>query len=1369
MPEIKQNFIKGKMNKDLDERLIPKGEYREAQNIHITESEGSDAFAIENVLSNELITSTVSNLSTNVYGEGYEVIGYCKDLARKRIVYFITNFTCDSFTDDIRSISRALGAGSAYAPYGHDCAIVLYDIENGFQGTLVHGSWLNFSKNHLITGVQIIDDLLFWTDNLNQPRKINIQTALDNFVSKTNQYYDCEENISVAKYAPYKPIMLHNDDASSGLPTLDDSVKSDYMKERFIRFSYRYKYDDGEYSLIAPFTQAVFEPLNKGIITNSFTDDERNSTTNEPTVLTGKKEVYKKGIVDIMQNRINKVELRIPLPNKNEFGDISDGVVLVDPQPSAGSYSNDYNIKEIDIILKESDGVSFKLVKTIKLDEVDSLDLSIYTTRPNVTGAIHPRSCLKYTYKASEPFKVLPESEVTRVYDQVPVIAKTLEIVGNRVVFGNYVENYNYPTDANNKKGINYVVSSVTKGENDQAGLNVSDEPYVDGLKQWMHRTYKYHTVKQRRTYQVGIIFSDIYGRQSPVILSSNVEFNNPDTYTMPEVTSSNFYQNTDGSWSNDSDDNAYAYGKSLTIDFQDNILTNDSKFVAFTKYSESTRAKFYNPHGWYSYRIVVKQQEQDYYNVYTPHPFDGWDNENNLPNTTLTGGRSWLSLFGDNINKVPRSLNSNDVNRPGTMGSDVRLYPKVINAGRSGGIKVGTNNNLITTAGTGATASQEFTLVLGVTTGVSSSGDGDGTKFIITTDSYGVAIGCEILNPGRHFQNGDTITIDNTAISGTSGITLTVYASDIIEDGESMINSSYHQTTEVASLGTAFEQNLFLSGDDNKSGTGGFSVLDFVYGKDKNPLVAELQNMKAYNSLTDINSYIFYAHSDKDRKEVIPLADDQRATPTHASISTADLLNGYVVSKSSPSHQEQIIVLNTDETTNPPQVLLSSTQTTKLGDKLVFSRYREGLSVFETEPTISNIDIYYETSTSGLVADLVAEINVDPAKLATNLTIKQDTYNFGTGQDPLGSTDDGYGTIAYLYENVKSTDPATPPGIYIGNLDATAPTDSSASGVFTFDLIKANRLGDNSDATNKFTVEQDLTDSIYKVKTVGDFIYRGSNLDKYDLLISVLDSGTAEKAYLTVQVQVQNSKPTITAPSGDLELRIDSGANTKLISSSNTLTNGSTLSGGSVNKYTDINGPVHTFPDETFDKLFKVTRPTIDTYEVVTTNEWTIENAIDFFNAPNPNRIITLTVTDNGGLTASTSGNIINQDDSVSAQMTMWKYPNEYAPGGSLYIEGTHDSNETLRTYIQNQGTILSMYTTAGTSGTDPASQQIGSYYLVQTINTGNAVFKLSNLSQKAEPGWYIVITDYIPSEFLYSLIQVSSNGYITTIVEAT
>ena len=48
MAEIKNTFTSGKMNKDLDERLIPKGEYRDALNIDVVNSESSDVGSIEN-------------------------------------------------------------------------------------------------------------------------------------------------------------------------------------------------------------------------------------------------------------------------------------------------------------------------------------------------------------------------------------------------------------------------------------------------------------------------------------------------------------------------------------------------------------------------------------------------------------------------------------------------------------------------------------------------------------------------------------------------------------------------------------------------------------------------------------------------------------------------------------------------------------------------------------------------------------------------------------------------------------------------------------------------------------------------------------------------------------------------------------------------------------------------------------------------------------------------------------------------------------------------------------------------------------------------------------------------------------------------
>ena len=54
MPEMKRNFTSGKMNKDLDERLVPNGEYRDAMNIQVSTSEGSDVGTIQNILGNNL-------------------------------------------------------------------------------------------------------------------------------------------------------------------------------------------------------------------------------------------------------------------------------------------------------------------------------------------------------------------------------------------------------------------------------------------------------------------------------------------------------------------------------------------------------------------------------------------------------------------------------------------------------------------------------------------------------------------------------------------------------------------------------------------------------------------------------------------------------------------------------------------------------------------------------------------------------------------------------------------------------------------------------------------------------------------------------------------------------------------------------------------------------------------------------------------------------------------------------------------------------------------------------------------------------------------------------------------------------------------
>ena len=74
MAEVKNAFIKSKMNRDLDARLLPSGEYREAFNAQISRSEGDDVGALENILGNSIAKDTNNLISGEVQfeeGESY--------------------------------------------------------------------------------------------------------------------------------------------------------------------------------------------------------------------------------------------------------------------------------------------------------------------------------------------------------------------------------------------------------------------------------------------------------------------------------------------------------------------------------------------------------------------------------------------------------------------------------------------------------------------------------------------------------------------------------------------------------------------------------------------------------------------------------------------------------------------------------------------------------------------------------------------------------------------------------------------------------------------------------------------------------------------------------------------------------------------------------------------------------------------------------------------------------------------------------------------------------------------------------------------------------------------------------------------------
>ena len=78
MPEIKKVFLRGKMNQDLDERLIPDGEYRDASNIQVSSTEGNDAGTVQNIL---------GNYKESTYGLGGKCIGIIENTETEKNIF----------------------------------------------------------------------------------------------------------------------------------------------------------------------------------------------------------------------------------------------------------------------------------------------------------------------------------------------------------------------------------------------------------------------------------------------------------------------------------------------------------------------------------------------------------------------------------------------------------------------------------------------------------------------------------------------------------------------------------------------------------------------------------------------------------------------------------------------------------------------------------------------------------------------------------------------------------------------------------------------------------------------------------------------------------------------------------------------------------------------------------------------------------------------------------------------------------------------------------------------------------------------------------------------------------------------------------
>ena len=164
MARTQRNFIAGRMNKSLDERLIPNGEYEDALNVRLGSTEASEIGSVENAKGNSQLTSLFFLDQTHL-SENARTIGAFEDSSNETIYWFVHDPT---FT-----LSNT-GKCDMICSFNTTTALVTYHVVSTDNGFGVNTT-LNFNPTSLITSINLAGKLLFFTDNLNPPRFINIE------------------------------------------------------------------------------------------------------------------------------------------------------------------------------------------------------------------------------------------------------------------------------------------------------------------------------------------------------------------------------------------------------------------------------------------------------------------------------------------------------------------------------------------------------------------------------------------------------------------------------------------------------------------------------------------------------------------------------------------------------------------------------------------------------------------------------------------------------------------------------------------------------------------------------------------------------------------------------------------------------------------------------------------------------------------------------------------------------------------------------------------------------------------------------------------------------------------------------------------
>lgn len=561
MANTRRVFSLGKMDKDTDDRLILDGAFRHAENINVVNSEGSNVGTVQNSYSNKKLTDF--NFGSNAKC----VLGYA-DETRDMLYWFIVSST--------------------------GCYLMEWDNQNEvltpvLQDTRAVGSRvLDLNPDKLITGIgkiindNIEDDLLLWTDDNMQPCCINIERAKSYAVNGF-----VEEDIFLIKKPPrYAPTTT---------PTYSNEP-SNNIEEKFLTFSYRYKFPDGEYSALSSYTNYQFFPKpfnldyqtleNLGMV-NAFNAVRIGFDTGESQVVgievfvkaSNSNNLYRIGDFDkekegwgdsqIKTVTFSNNKLYSVLPTKELYRAFDNvprkakALTLINNRPVFGNYIEGYDIKdENGNKIKLNYEVSYDTITTEGTDlEIDMPDNTIVITFPSnlplkkdyrIEFDITMESALyDGTYTGVSEF-ILPKDFVDAI--ELSQDADFIYFV-DYVLKGTFLQGFSidlpdgYEQDTIDTFeiidatattitiqgiSINYIVDNTPLDAGDSDfGAETVDFNFISPTNIIYFPTDSVSSCKTNRDYEVGIVYLDKYNRATTVLTTFNNTVYIPQEYSI--------------------------------------------------------------------------------------------------------------------------------------------------------------------------------------------------------------------------------------------------------------------------------------------------------------------------------------------------------------------------------------------------------------------------------------------------------------------------------------------------------------------------------------------------------------------------------------------------------------------------------------------------------------------------------------------------------------------------------------------------------------------------------------------------------------------------------------------------------------------